>query len=347
MVIITLYFIPNIIGSGVGGGGDGCGIKAVIRRGFVLRGHGVVHCTADSFARDCHKRLSRAVICAVICGDGGRDCIRLINSQTHGRSHRIVVGCVLRRKDRFRVVFSRIAYAGGVGVPPRPFAWDVARTGQVNVGERLAIGRRHRLLVRCAGIRLLNIDHFCDDARIGVIVVPLRVCLHIGNASVGPLPNGRCLPVDPLAPTGPTFIVGARSVVHRSARSARGRNAVLITIVVVRIARKARCHSQGGNGHVARGHGEAVHTFDGLNGYGRRLSAVGGVGIGQAGQPAAVRRGGVQGDGFARDVPGLAVIIDGVPGGRRSGHAVRERDEADCLALRLAEGTGVVAVGKR
>ena len=140
-------------------------------------------------------------------------------------------------------MFSRIAYAGGVGVPPRPFAWDVARTGQVNVGERLAIGRRQRLLVRWLGIRLLNIDHFCDDARIGVIVVPLRVCLHIGNASVGPLPNGRCLPVGPLAPTGPTFIVGARSVVHRSARSALGRNAVLTTIVVVRIARKARCHS--------------------------------------------------------------------------------------------------------
>ena len=76
MILIANYLVPDIVGSGVGGGEDGCAPAG--SRSSGCGAENILHLTA--FSRTClHKRLYLSVISQILCcGSFGNGCCLFI-----------------------------------------------------------------------------------------------------------------------------------------------------------------------------------------------------------------------------------------------------------------------------
>ena len=158
MVFISLNLIPDIVGSGVGGCRDGCGIRLCC---FSCGAEGVLHLAAGGFACG-HKLLRRAVIgqrlgfrcfrynCCFFCnigkGVGGRRRDLRIRARSHIPAPRLI-GVIRLASDGRNLVCGQL--------------------------QRIALiaGQRHSF-VRCAVIVPFTFDHL-ECHGIGNRLVPL------------------------------------------------------------------------------------------------------------------------------------------------------------------------------
>ena len=134
VVRVAHDLVPDVIGSGFGAGGDGCGIRF---SGFGCGTDGVLHLTSGRFAGNGHKRLFRAVICTIVRGDGGRDSIRLVDRHGHFLGSLLIDGCPRRRYDNICFAIHRNLLDGQRA--GRGIHFDVIRTAILHsVADRAA-----------------------------------------------------------------------------------------------------------------------------------------------------------------------------------------------------------------